>query len=147
MNERQWASATLGLVGAIVLWACAPSAGSASKNFGLNPQGVLSNGAASAVKGSITVTPDGAKTKIAVSMSGLEPNSTHAGHVHIGTCSAVGPVAVLLSAVKADASGNGSATTDVDSAKLSGSVYVAYHQRGPDDANGIGAFITCGEIN
>jgi CHRD domain len=125
--------------------ACAPAAGSNSKTVAISPIGSLSSGATSQVAGTATISADSPKSKVTVSLRGLEPNSKHAGHLHVGTCSAVGPVAVGLSVITADASGNGSSTTEVDTAKLAGA-YVAFHQRGPDDANGIGSFITCGEI-
>jgi hypothetical protein len=137
-------SLILGMLAGLFM-ACAPAAASNSKTVNISPIGSLSSGATSQVAGSATISPDSPKSKVAVNLHGLEPNSKHAGHLHVGTCSAVGPVAVGLNLITADANGNGSSTTEVDTAKLAGT-YVAYHQRGPDDANGIGSFITCGEI-
>ena len=130
----------------VLYLACAPAAGSAGKNVTMAPQGNLAGGAASAVAGTATVVVDGAKAKVTVNLSRLEPNSKHAGHVHTGTCATPGPVAVGLATITADASGNGSSTAEVDAAKLAGSVYIAFHQRAADDAAGIGGVITCGDI-
>jgi hypothetical protein len=141
---KQIGMVVLGILAGLFV-ACAPAAGSNSKTVNLTPIGSLSSGATSQVAGSATISADSPKSKVTVSLRGLEPNSKHAGHLHVGTCSAVGPVAVGLNVITADANGNGSSTTDVDTAKLAGA-YVAYHQRGPDDANGIGSFVTCGEI-
>jgi hypothetical protein len=134
----------LGLLTALFA-ACAPTAGGASKTVAISPIGTLASGATSQVAGSATIVAESPKSKVTVSLRGLEPNSKHAGHLHVGTCNAVGPVAIGLNLITADANGNGSSTTEVDNAKLAGA-YVAYHQRGPDDANGIGSFIACGEI-
>jgi hypothetical protein len=141
---KQIGMVILGILAGLFV-ACAPAAGGASKTVAISPIGSLSSGATSQVAGSATISADSPKSKVTVSLRGLEPNSKHAGHLHVGTCSAVGPVAVGLSVITADANGNGSSTTEVDTAKLAGA-YVAYHQRGPDDANGIGSFIACGEI-
>ena len=131
---------------ALVYMACAPAAGPAGKNVTMSAQGALTSGAASTVSGKATVTTDGAKSKVVVQLSALEPNSKHAGHVHVGSCATPGPVAVGLNTITADGSGNGTSTTEIDSAKLAGSVYIAFHQRAADDANGIGAVISCGDI-
>ena len=141
---KQIGIVVLGILAGLFV-ACAPAAGSNSKTVAISPLGSLSSGATSQVAGTATISPDSPKSKVTVSLRGLEPNSKHAGHLHVGTCSAVGPVAVGLNVITADANGNGSSTTEVDNAKLAGA-YVAYHQRGPDDANGIGSFVTCGEI-
>jgi hypothetical protein len=144
MNARYVWVGLLGLVG-IAFVACAPSVGG-GKTLDMGPQGTLTNGAASAVKGQFTITADGAKTRISVSLSNLEPNSKHAGHVHIGSCATPGPVAIVLNTITADGSGNGGSSTDVDTAKLTGSQYVAFHQRDATDPQGIGGVISCGDI-
>lgn len=138
--------ATAVVSSAILFAACAPGAGSASKSVSISSLGNFSSGAASTASGTGTLTPDGAKTKVVISLSGLEPNTAHAGHIHSGSCAAQGPVVVGLNSVTADAGGKGTSSTDVDSAKLTGSLYFAYHQRDAGDAQGIGGVIACGDI-
>lgn len=113
----------------------------------MNPIGSLASGAVSAVAGAAQLTAlANGKTQVVVSLSGLEPNSAHMGHIHVGDCSLVGPVALGLTAVVADASGNGSASSEVTTAQIPADAYIAYHQRGPNDPAGIGSFISCGNI-
>ena len=138
--------ASLIVSSAVVLAACAPGAGSASKSVSIASLGNFSNGAASTATGTGTLAPDGAKTKVTVSLAGLEPNSAHAGHIHSGSCAAQGPVVVGLTSITADAGGKGTSSTDVDASKLTGSLYFAYHQRDAGDAQGIGGVIACGDI-
>lgn len=138
----------------LILAACAPAASEGSSSnaspalsINMNPLGTLASGETSQVSGTAQITPlDNGKTKIVVSLSGLEPNSSHMGHIHVGDCSVVGPVALGLSPVEADASGNGTATAEVPSNQVPATAYIAYHQRGPNDAAGVGSFISCGDI-
>jgi hypothetical protein len=138
----------LGLVAltAAVFVACAPAAGSASKGVTMGPLGTFATGANSTATGTATITPDGQKTRVVVSLAGLTANTKHAGHIHAGSCSAQGPVVVPLGDIASNASGAGSSSTDVDTAKLSGSLYIAYHQRDATDTQGIGGVIACGDI-
>jgi hypothetical protein len=43
---------------------------------------------------------------VAVSVSGLKPMSTHAEHIHAGTCGSNGPIKYPLANLVADARGN-----------------------------------------
>lgn len=96
----------------------------------------------SGVSGEAILTPAGGQSEVTVTLSGLEPNATHAGHIHQGTCAAPGSVVVPLSEVTADASGSGTMTTTAaiaaDSA-TAGQHVVVYHGEG-------GTPIVCGEI-
>ncbi len=67
-----------------------------------------------AVSGSAKLSLDGDKLKVEVTLSGLEPNSTHIAHIHKGTCEAQGAVLYPLNPIVADASGKGTSTTTVD---------------------------------
>jgi hypothetical protein len=96
----------------------------------------------SGVTGEATLTPSGAQTEVMVRLMGLEPNSTHPGHIHQGTCAAPGAVVAPLQDITADATGAGTMTTTVpvsaDSVTM-GQHIVAYHGDG-------GAPVVCGEI-
>jgi hypothetical protein len=139
----------------LLLSACAPaateSAGQTSdpgpvQTLTMNPIGTLATGETSAVNGSAEVAAlaDG-KFQVTVTLSGLPANSSHMGHIHVGDCTVVGPVALGLTEITSDASGNGTVTSEVKG-PLPADSYIAYHQRGPTDPEGIGSFITCGNI-
>lgn len=139
----------------LTLAACAPAATSEastsnaalSQTVSMNPLNTLSSGAVSNVTGSAELKVlDNGKTQVTVSLSGLEPNASSMGHIHVGDCSLVGPVALGLTAVEADANGNGIAVSEITAAQLPSPAYIAYHQRGPTDPAGVGGFISCGDI-
>lgn len=139
----------------LTLAACAPAASTeintsnaaVSQTVSMNPLNTLSSGAVSTVSGSAElVALDNGKTQVTVSLSGLEPNASSMGHIHVGDCSLVGPVALGLNAVEADANGNGTAVSEITTAQLPSPAYIAYHQRGPTDPAGVGGFISCGDI-
>ena len=146
----------LGFLIFLTLSACAPTASTAgsadaaalapAKAVTMNPIGTLATGEASAVTGNAQVTSlaEG-KFQVTLTLSGLPANSTHMGHIHVGDCSVVGPVALGLTEITSDASGNGTVTSEIKG-PLPADAYIAYHQRGPTDADGIGSFITCGNI-
>ena len=84
---------------------------------------------ASGVSGTAIVTARaGEFSTVAVSLQNLEPGSSHAGHVHRGSCAAQGAIDFGLGPIVADAQGNGSATTDnVPDALLIPGFYLQYH--------------------
>src|SRR5436190_6573973 len=53
----------------------------------------------------------GGKTRVTVTAMGLTPNSTHANHVHDGSCT--GTILVPLQPLQVDAGGNAKAVTDI----------------------------------
>jgi hypothetical protein len=96
----------------------------------------------SGVSGEAILTPTGEQTEVSVTLTGLEANAAHPGHIHQGSCDAVGSVVVPLSPVTADASGSGTMTATApiagDSAMAGGHI-VVYHDPG-------GTPIVCGPI-
>jgi hypothetical protein len=141
-------------LGLILLMACAPTTSSstsaaaavAPKAVTMSPTGTLASGEASQVTGTaqVTLLADN-KVQLVVALSGLPADSTHMGHIHIGDCSAVGQVFAGLTEITSDASGNGTVSAEVKG-PLPADAYIAYHQRGPTDPEGIGSFISCGNI-
>ncbi len=126
--------------------ACAPAAVD-GKKVALSSLSTFADGTSSTAKGEATlVAQTDGKTKIIVSVAGLTKSTKHIGHVHNGTCAAQGPVAIVLLRLEADANGNASAETVVDTAKLVGGQYVQYHQRDVGADGGIGGGIVCGDI-
>jgi hypothetical protein len=88
-----------------------------------------------AASGSAKLSLDSDKLTVQITLSGLEPNSTHMAHIHKGSCEAQGGVLYPLNPVVADASGKGTSTTTVDQvASMPGnSWYVNVHLGGTKD--------------
>jgi Cu/Zn superoxide dismutase len=100
----------------------------------------------SGVNGQAWVTGQGNQTKVTVDLTGLQPDSAHAGHVHEGTCSSPGKVVAPLPDISGNANGSGTATATVALAPdsvLDGQHVIAYHRSA--GANH-GPTITCGAI-
>ena len=64
--------------------------------------------------GMVLLTLSGGTLTVKLTMSGLEPNSAHAFHIHSGSCLDQGIVLYPLPDVMADASGNVNLTTVID---------------------------------
>lgn len=97
----------------------------------------------SGVSGQASMTPGTSDTQVQITLNGLQPNSTHAGHIHQGTCANLGSVVVPLPEITADANGTATATGSVavqTSTLHSGQHVVSYHESGGP------APIACGEI-
>jgi hypothetical protein len=84
------------------------------------------------VSGTAQLMLSGNTLTVKLALSGLEPNSMHAAHIHAGSCESQGAVVYPLTTVMADASGNATVTTTVPhvSSIPSSSWYVNVH-RGP----------------
>lgn len=96
----------------------------------------------SGVSGEAILTPSADQTEVSVTLNGLEANASHPGHIHQGSCDAVGSVVVPLSPITADASGSGTMTTtaavNADSVMAGGHI-VVYHDPG-------GTPMVCGAV-
>jgi Cu/Zn superoxide dismutase len=81
-------------------------------------------------------------------LSGLDPNSTHAAHVHRGTCDSQGPVAFPLKNVTGDSSGSADVTTTIQSVTpTTEPLYVNVHNTA-DLSTQIGFTpIACGDVH
>ena len=116
--------------------------------------GEVASGATSAAlvgasgKAVITDTGNGT-TSVNLTVIGLQPSTSHATHIHVGTCEAQGAVVYPLTTLTADASGMATSSTSVAapySAIADGNHYVNVHVRGPNDNPAVGYGITCGDI-
>ena len=83
------------------------------------------------VSGTAQLMLSGTSLTVKLTLSGLEPNSMHAVHIHAGSCESQGPVVYPLNTVVADSSGNASDTTTVTVANVTAvfttSLYVNVH--------------------
>jgi CHRD domain len=73
----------------------------------LNPVGMRK------VSGAAAIFSQGGRLYVAVSVSGLKPMSTHAEHIHAGTCGSNGPIKYPLANLVGDARGNATAVTRI----------------------------------
>lgn len=86
---------------------------SAAQSLHLMMQSAPPASAGETVNGTAQLMLSGNKLTVKLTLSGLEPNSMHAAHIHSGSCESQGPVVYPLTSVTADASGNASDTTTV----------------------------------
>lgn len=87
----------------------------------------------------------GAETMVMVNLTAPSGSSTHAGHIHQGTCDAPGEIVVPLQDVTlANGTGSSSSTIQVPLATvMNGQHIVAYHESAGDNP---GAPVVCGSI-
>ncbi len=96
--------------------------------------------------GSSTISLVGSQLTVFVEVFGLDPNTTHASHIHTGTCSAQGPVYIGLQSITVDATGHGSATSMItlDPTKTMDLPLFARYVNVHHQTTGAG--ITCGNV-
>ncbi len=102
--------------------------------------------AGSGVSGTATLTAVGNTTTVSLSVSGFAPNTSHATHIHTGTCANPGGIVIDLPTLTADASGAASATATVNASLASlmdGNHIIQTHVT--SGAN-FGAGVACGDI-
>lgn len=86
---------------------------------------------------------DGPTSSVRIELVGLEANSAHAGHIHVGSCAQQGAIVQGLAVVTAGADGRGTATTaNVPDDLLTSAYYIQYHVA----ANPPGAPLACGDL-
>lgn len=80
--------------------------------------------------GSAQLSIDNGSLKVSITAHGLSPKSTHAAHIHAGSCESQGDVVHPLPALTADASGNASETVTIPNVSSipSGQWYVNVHR-------------------
>jgi len=82
---------------------------------------------------------------VTLHLTGLQPGSTHASHIHVGTCSSIGEILYPLKNVIADTAGNATTVTTINN--ITGGIpatgwAVAVHQ-GPTAQTGD---LLCGDV-
>ena len=100
--------------------------------------------------GTITLDAGQRTTTIELKIAGLQPNSSHISHIHVGGCppSSRGGIAFALNQVIADGQGNADiktvlTTTTYPPAK--GTWYVVVHS-GPDMTGTSASYLMCGNL-
>jgi hypothetical protein len=117
----------------------------ASADQGMQVSLVLNAVGGSGVTGEATIAPgEGQQTRVDVTLNATGQGGVHQGHIHQGTCAALGAAVVPLQPVTT-AGGTGSATSNVAVDAMSvmdGQHVIGYHQAGAQP----GAAVACGEI-
>lgn len=105
------------------------------------------NGVNSTAKGTITVTKEAASLTIELKITGLQPDSLHVSHIHVGSCTARGAILYALNQVVADGQGDADIRTTVKASypPASGTWYVVVHA-GPDMQGSNSRYLLCGNI-
>ena len=116
------------------------SASPAALTFKLN--GVKAN-----ASGTITVTAPPGQLTVRLKIAGLQSNSSHISHVHIGSCQQNGNIALALNQVIADGQGDADVKTTVKATypPANGTWYVVVHA-GPDMQGSNGTYLLCGNL-
>lgn len=79
----------------------------------LNLQSAPGSSQSEGASGTTRLTLTGHTLKVVMDMSGLQPGTQHAAHIHSGSCASQGPVLYPLQTIKADASGKATVTTTI----------------------------------
>jgi hypothetical protein len=98
----------------------------------------------STASGAATILDDaGPSSTVQIDLTGMQPNTSHVGHVHKGSCAAQGAIYHGLAVVNADAGGNGTVSTaQVPDSLLIGGYYIQYHTA----VSPPGTPIACGDL-
>ena len=124
-----------------------PSPAAASPSPSPSPLSFKLNGIKTTASGTITLIAVPHSVSIELKITGLQPNSSHVSHIHIGSCQQVGNISLALNQVVAD--GNGEADTrstlTATYPPASGTWYVVVHA-GPDMQGSNASYLLCGNL-
>ena len=105
------------------------------------------NGVRATASGTITVTAPPGQMTVRLKITGLQANSSHISHVHIGSCQQNGNIALALNQVIADGQGEADVKTTVKTTypPANGTWYVVVHA-GPDMQGSNSSYLLCGNL-
>jgi hypothetical protein len=118
-----------------------PSAAASPLSFNLTPEpGVKATG-------TISLSAAARTTTLELMITGLQANSIHVSHIHLGTCQSRGGIAFALNPVVADAQGESDtrSTLNLTYPPASGTWYVVVHA-GPDMQGSNATYLLCGNL-
>jgi Cu/Zn superoxide dismutase len=97
--------------------------------------------------GTATLQVQPGSVTLELAIVGLQPNSKHVSHIHLGSCQQRGGIAIFLSDVTADAQGSADTKTTISAIypPASGTWYVVVHA-GPDMQGTNATYLLCGNL-
>jgi hypothetical protein len=105
------------------------------------------NGIGTKAGGTLAVTTQAGSFTVELKVTGLQANSSHVSHIHVGKCSARGAIKFALNQVVADGLGAADIKTTLKAAypPASGAWYVVVHA-GPDMQGTNSQYLLCGNL-
>ncbi len=105
------------------------------------------NGINTTASGSVSVTTLTGSITVELTITGLQSNSSHVSHVHVGSCEQRGGIVFALNQVIADGQGMAQTKTTVNQTypPAGGTWYVVVHA-GPDLQGTNGTYLLCGNL-
>jgi hypothetical protein len=97
--------------------------------------------------GTSTLVVQSGNVTIDLAISGLQPDSKHVSHIHLGSCQQRGGIAISLNQVTADGQGNAETKTTISATypPATGTWYVVVHA-GPDMQGTNATYLLCGNL-
>jgi len=121
-----------------------------SSNVSSSPSGLifkLSPEPGVGAAGTITVTVAPASTTVEVKVAGLQANSSHVSHIHLGSCQQRGGIAFALKPVVADGQGDADAKSTLNLVyPPAGSTWYVVVHAGPDMQGSNASYLLCGNL-
>jgi CHRD domain-containing protein len=110
-------------------------------SFRLNPEpGVTASG-------TISVSAASTTTTIELKIQGLQANSSHVSHIHLGSCQSRGGIAFALNQVVADGQGMADARSRLDlTYPPNGTTWYVVVHAGPDMVGSNASYLLCGNL-
>ena len=124
-----------------------PSPAAASPSPSPSPLSFKLNGIRTTASGTITLIAVPHSVSIELKITGLQPNSSHVSHIHIGSCQQVGNISLALNQVVADGNGDADTKSTLTASypPASGTWYVVVHA-GPDMQGTNASYLLCGNL-
>jgi hypothetical protein len=106
------------------------------------------NGVGSSASGTIKLIAGTSSVSLELVISGLQADSSHVSHIHVGSCQQRGNIAIALNFVVADGLGDADTRTTINNVTYppaSGTWYVVVHA-GPDMQGTNANYLLCGNL-
>ena len=97
--------------------------------------------------GTILLTAGSSTTTIELVIQGLQANSAHVSHIHLGSCQSRGGIAFALNPVVADGQGMADARSRLDlTYPPTGTTWYVVVHAGPDMVGSNASYLLCGNL-
>ena len=105
------------------------------------------NGINTTASGTITLIAEPHSVSLELKITGLQANSSHVSHIHVGSCQQRGNIALALTPVVADGQGDADTKSTVNATypPAGGTWYVVVHA-GPDMQGTNATYLLCGNL-